>query len=201
VGLSYPATQLSFFLLTPGGLRDLKLTLVQGGADAITATPSMASATQGVPGTLVVMTAGHLGMGVNASMYISLPGIVVRLPIVHGRSGYYSATENTLRGVPFSAFLDFYAWTPRTLTFTGLTSDFAPLPDVVAMGSFALSPQGGGSVTLVSPARLWIEGSSLQRRTVSVTTLRLSFVPEPAALLLVAGAAAALVLRGRSTCS
>ena len=51
--------------------------------------------------------------------------------------------------------VDFYAWTPHTLTFTGLTSKFAPLPTptVVAMGSVNLTSMGGGTVTLVSPSK------------------------------------------------
>jgi hypothetical protein len=69
------------------------------------------------------------------------------------------------------------------------------------MGSFNLTAKGGGTVTLVSPSKISIDGSIAQRRTASFTTLVLTFVPEPGALLLLAGAAlflARFVRRERS---
>ena len=61
VSLSYPQTTIQFFIpKTPNGFPlDRAVTITQGGAQAITATPSMANANQGVPGTLIVMTASH----------------------------------------------------------------------------------------------------------------------------------------------
>ena len=65
------------------------------------------------------------------------------------------------------------------------------------MGSFNLTAHGGGTVTLVSPTKISIDGRLAQRRTVSVTSLKLHFVPEPASLPLIGAGAAALLLRAR----
>ena len=65
------------------------------------------------------------------------------------------------------------------------------------MGSFDLTANGGGTVTLVAPSKITIDGRLLQRRSASFATLKLTFVPEPGALLLLGGAALALVLRAR----
>lgn len=80
------------------------------------------------------------------------------------------------------------------LDLTGLTSMFTPIPDVVAMGSFALTGMGGGTLTLVAPSKVSIDGGLAQRRTLSFVTLRLSFVPEPGSLVLLAAAAGGLAL-------
>jgi hypothetical protein len=65
------------------------------------------------------------------------------------------------------------------------------------MGSFNLTPLGGGTVTLVAPSKISIDGPFAQRRTANFTTLSLSFVPEPGTLLLSAAGGVALVLLGR----
>jgi hypothetical protein len=67
----------------------------------------------------------------------------------------------------------------------------------MAAGSFSLSAQGAGTVTLVSPSKVSIDGFVIQRRTASFTTLKLTFVPEPATVLLL-GAAAGVLLIARS---
>jgi hypothetical protein len=71
------------------------------------------------------------------------------------------------------------------------------LPTVMAVGSFNLTGAGGGTVTLVSPTKVDIDGSLAQRRTASFTTLKLTFVPEPGTVLLLGAAGAALVLARR----
>jgi hypothetical protein len=74
------------------------------------------------------------------------------------------------------------------------------LPNVVAMGSFNLNGAGGGTVTLVSPSKILIDGPAAQRRTAGFTTLKLSFVgsvvPEPSTLLLLGAGVVGLVLVG-----
>jgi hypothetical protein len=64
------------------------------------------------------------------------------------------------------------------------------------MGSFNLTAGGNGTVTLVSPSKVDIDGSLAQRRTASFTKLTLSFVPEPGWLALLVGGFPGLVLLG-----
>jgi hypothetical protein len=95
--------------------------------------------------------------------------------------------------------VDFYGWSPGMQTFTGLTSMNATLPDAMVTGSFNLTAMGAGSVLLVSPTRVAIDGALGQRRGVFFTTLQLQFVPEPGALLLLgAGGLAWLLVARRS---
>jgi hypothetical protein len=54
-----------------------------------------------------------------------------------------------------------------TVTFTGLTSKYAPLPNVTAMGSFDLTPNGGGTVTLVAPSKITARARCSRRRASS----------------------------------
>jgi hypothetical protein len=92
---------------------------------------------------------------------------------------------------------NFYGWTAHTRTLTGLTLRGDALPDEVGMGSFMLTANGAGTVTLVAPTRIHVDaGGGPSVRTVgSFDTLTLHFVPEPSGLLLVAAAALALVWR------
>jgi hypothetical protein len=55
-----------------------------------------------------------------------------------------------------------------------------------------------GTVTLVSPTRIAIDGTLAQRRTVSLTTLKMVFAPEPGTLLLLGAGAALLALYGKA---
>lgn len=199
VGLSVPQFTTTFFLpATPNGVT-LHVKLTQGGAANLTASPGMAAATAGVPGTVIVMTAMHIGGGVNASMFV--PGIntLVHLPLDAGGTGQYNYTTAIISGIPITVNVDYLGWAVDTQTFTGLTSHGAPIPDVVAMGSFDLNAAGGGSVLLVAPTRISVDFPDLlvQRNSVSLTTLKLTFVPEPSALLLLGAGAAALALARR----
>jgi hypothetical protein len=201
VNLSYPAFSTQFFVpKTSMGVLDLHIKVTQGGPQAITATPSMANGSPGIPGTVIVMTAAHVAMGANQSMFN--PGIntLVAVPVSVGKAGVFTGFF-TVIGAPHTITVDFFAWTPGTVNFTGLTSKLAPLPDVVAMGSFNLNASGAGTVTLVSPSKISINGSLAMRRTASFTSLIMSFTganhaPEPGTLLLLGAGAAGLVLVG-----
>jgi hypothetical protein len=224
--MSYPQlTQSLFVPKTANGILDLHIKATQGGAQSITATASMALGTPGIPGTVIVMTANHVGMGVNQSMYNVGINTLVKVPLNVGQAGQVVGSFIVL-GITHTITVDFFAWTPHTVTFTGLTSKYAPVatPTVVAMGSFALNAgpmastipasqtvvgtTGGGTVTLVSPSLVTIHGALAARRVASFTTLKLSFhgdtvsvhgtlVPEPATLLLLGAGALGLALVGR----
>jgi hypothetical protein len=55
---------------------------------------------------------------------------------------------------------------------------------------------GGGTVTLVAPSKISIDGPLAQRRTASFTTLKLSYAPEPSTLLLLGAGVMGLALVG-----
>jgi hypothetical protein len=214
VSLSYPAFSTSFFVpKTVNGRADLHLFVSQGGPQAITATPSMASGSPGVPGTVVVMTAMHFVMGVNQSMFVVGVETIVSVPLNIGRAGAEQLGNQfespsspvspywTIVGAIHVGTVSFFAWTPGTLVFSGLSSRLSSvgmaLPSVIAMGSFDLDANGGGMVTLVAPSRISINGGIVQRRTVSFAKLVLTFVPEPGSLLLLGAGALGLLLGAR----
>jgi hypothetical protein len=195
--LSYPFFNATLFVpKTPNGTIDLAVQVTQGGAQSITATHSMASGTPGIPGTVLVMSALHNAMGANQSKFMVGINTIVAVPLSAGKAGQVSGTFLVL-GVLHTITVDFYAWTPHSLVFTGLTTMFAPLPNVTAAGSFNLTGNGGGTVTLVSPSLISIDGPLAQRRTAGFTKLVMNFVPEPGTLLLIGAAALALGLYAR----
>jgi hypothetical protein len=196
VTLSYPFFSTNFFVpKTPNGTLDLAIHITQGGPQLITATNSMASGTPGVPGTVLVMTAAHVAMGLNQSMFKVGINTLVQVPLSAGKAGQFTGTF-TVVGALHTITVDFYAWTPHTLVFTGLTTKGAALPTVTAAGSFNLTANGGGTVTLVSPSKISIDGALAQRRTAGFTTLVMSFIPEPGTLLLLGAGALGLVFMG-----
>jgi hypothetical protein len=198
VDLAYPQFTTSFFVpKTANSVIDIHVRLTQGGAQAITATAGMGSGTPGIPGTLVVMTAAHNAMGVNQSQFMVGNFTLVALPLSFGHAGQFTGTL-TVVGAAGSVTIDFYAWTPGTLAFTMLTTKGVPLPDVVVMGSFDLTPDGGGTVRLVAPSKVSADCSLFQTRSVwSVATLTLTFLPETGSLLLLAAGAVALTAFAR----
>ena len=200
VNLAYPALSVNFFVPhTANGILDLAVKVTQGGAQMITAQASMAATVDmGIKGTVIVMTANHVAKGANQSMFMTGVNSLVKVPVSVGKPGKFTGSFIVL-GITHTITVDFYAWTPHTKTFTGLTSKGAKLPNVVAKGSFMLTAGGGGTVTLVSPSRVDIDGSLAQRRTASFTTLKMSFkgaVPEPGTLLLLGAGALGLALVG-----
>jgi hypothetical protein len=194
INLSYP-----FFATTafaPGTQVDLAQQITFGGPQAITATAGVANGSPGIAGTVIVMSAAHIAKGVNQSMFMVGVNTFVQVPLSDGKQGQFSGTF-LVTGVLHKVTVDFYAWTPGTVTFAGLTSKGASLPTVTAAGSFNLTANGGGTVTLVSPSKVSIDGSLAQRRTAGFTSLALSFVPEPSALLLLGAGVVALGLGSR----
>ena len=192
--LSYPFLETKFFIpKTANGVLDLAVHLTQGGPQALTATPSMAVGTPGVAGTVIVMTAAHNTKGVNQSTFMTGVNTLVKVPLSVGKAGQFTDTFIVL-GIPHFITVDFYAWTPNTQVFTGLTTKGDPLPTVTAAGSWALTAMGGGTVTLVSPSKISIDCSLAQRRTAAFTSLKMYFVPEPGTLLLLGAGALGFAL-------
>jgi hypothetical protein len=175
---------------------DLAVQVTQGGTQAITATAGMANGAPGIPGTVIVMSAVHVLKGLNQSQFMVGTNTLVAVPISNGKAGQFVDTFFVL-GQLHTITVDFYAWTAGSQVFSGLTSSGDPLPDVTAMGSFNLTPNGGGTVTLVSPSKVSVDGSLAQRRTAAFTKLVMNFVPEPGSLLLLGGAGLAFFLARR----
>jgi hypothetical protein len=163
------------------------------GGQIIAGNALTATATPGIPGTVVIGGARH-----NMLSQWSQPtsATLLRIPLSVGKAAVYTATFTVLSS-PHYLRVDFYGWTPGTVTFTGLTTGGQPLPVAVAMGSFNLTGNSQGTVTLVSPSKISIDGPVAQRRTASFTTLKLVFLPEPGTLLLVGAGALALLCFGR----
>jgi len=191
VGLTMPLFQMQAF--TTGGLINLGTMATLSGGQIIAGNALTATGTPGIPGTVVIGGARH-----NMLSQWSQPtsATLLRIPLSVGKAAVYTATFTVLSS-PHYLRVDFYGWTPGTVTFTGLTTGGQPLPAAVAMGSFNLTGNSQGTVTLVSPSKISIDGPVAQRRTASFTTLKLVFLPEPGTLLLVGAGALALLCFGR----
>ena len=87
----------------------------------------------GIPGMVTVKVAAHVGMGANASKLTAGPTTLVKVPLSAGKAGTFTGYFYVLTSAHYIT-VDFYAWTPHTQTFTGLTTKFAALPDVVGDG-------------------------------------------------------------------
>jgi PEP-CTERM motif len=125
------------------------------------------------------------------------PTTLIKVPLNVGVKGMIT-DYSTVLGVTAYITVDHYGWRTHTDSFTGLTWKGAGLPSVVAMGSFNVTANGGGTVTLVSPSKITVQSSLTSRKTVSLTTLKLTFVPEPGTLLLLGAAGLGLLMLQRS---
>jgi hypothetical protein len=218
VSLTMGAFALNQF--TTGGAININTIASLGPGDqVINGTHSAANATMGIPGNVTVKVAAHVGKGANLSKLAAGATTLVLVPLSIGKAGSFTGFFYAVTS-PHYVTVDFYAWTPHTLRFTGLTTKGVGLPDAVAMGSFdyvdypekipashtVTGPFGSLTVTLVAPTRISIDGPLFQRRTVSFTTLKLNYLnetgvvhgtPEPGALLLLAAGMAGLLLARR----
>lgn len=168
---------------------------LDGGALQIDATPGAALVIGGIDARLTASRAVHTkaSMTLGSKLYAA----PIQIGVTGDLWGYFP-----ILGVTHYATVDYYGWTLGTRTFTATRSGVA-LPDVVVKGAWDLSPVnpvmdifgGAGTITLVAPTRITIDGP-LRHRTVSLTTLTLNFgsdgpyetipVPEARALLLLA---------------
>jgi hypothetical protein len=184
---------------TTGGAININTNAVFGpGSQAVTGNAGSAAATMGIAGNVTVKVAVHVGKGVNASKLGPGATTLVLVPLSAGKAGTFTGFFYVLTS-PHYITVDFYAWTPNTISFMGLTTKGAALPDVTAAGSFNLTGMDGGTVTLVAPSKISIDGPLAQRRTASFTTLKLSYAasaPEPSTLLLLGAGALGLALVG-----
>jgi len=203
VSLTVPAFALDQFTTTAAIPVHTRVTFGPG-AQVVTGNATKATATPGVTGKVTVNVAAHGIKGATKSMFYAAMTTLFKVPLSVGKKAQFTAYFFVLGKVHYMT-VDFYAWTPGSKQFTKLTSKYAPLmtPTLTVKGSFNLSSmfpyQGGagGTVTLVAPSRITIVGPLVGRRMVSLTTLKLTYAPEPSTLLLLGTGVVGLAQAGR----
>jgi hypothetical protein len=90
-------------------------------------------------------------------------------------------------------------WTAGAATITGLTGQDTTMgatngTTLMVTGMNALTAGGGGTLTLVSPGKVWV---STGNKLPVIGTLVLNYVPEPGTLLLLGSGALGLAILGR----
>jgi hypothetical protein len=197
VALTLPAFGINQF--TTGGAININTKAAIGGSQVINGgNVGAATVNQGIAGMVTVKVAAHVGKGVNASLLAAGATTLVLVPLSAGVADTFTGFFYVLGSAHYIT-VDFYAWTVGTQTFTGLTTKGVPLPNVTAKGNFGLDSMGGGTVTVVSPSKISIDGPLAQRRTASFTTLKLTYAataPEPSTLLLLGAGVVGLALVG-----
>jgi hypothetical protein len=87
------------------------------------------------------------------------------------------------------------SWTAGTGLITNVATALGgPLQNITVMGNNALTPGGGGTLTLVSPGKVI---TNLTGPIPLISTLTLTYVPEPGTLLLLGAGVAGLAALGR----
>jgi hypothetical protein len=163
------------------------------GSARITATPGHAAGTRGFQGFMRAFTAS-CPVPFSPSACSVGPVLLQQGPVSPGYPKVITALLTVL-GKKHNVKLSFQGWTVGSRVFTNLTSQGAPVPNFHTAGSFDVTPGGFGSVTLVAPTRIWITpvtSGPVRQRTVSVSRLRMNFLPEPRAAGLLAVAALTL---------
>jgi hypothetical protein len=197
VSLTLPSFQGGFFMPDVGaGFPDTYRSVALSGAQALVATPLMATATMGVTGENRAKLAAHVAKGPNASMLTPSPFTLLRIPLSVGGMGFSTGSFVVSANTHYFT-VDHYGWAIANQTFTGLTYLGSGPGSTAIGGYFDLTAMGGGNVLLVAPSRISIDGAFLQRRSVMFTLLQLEFVPEPSALLLLGAVVLVVALRGR----
>jgi hypothetical protein len=133
---------------------------------------------------------GSANLFATTGAFPSSPFLVI--PVIVGKT-----TANTIMGSGLS-FSTFGApWTSGTAMITGVavtTPNGANVTVVTVTGNNALTPGGGGTLTLVSPGKVYV---STGNKLPVIGTLVLNYVPEPGTLLLLGSGALGLAVLGR----
>jgi hypothetical protein len=132
---------------------------------------------------------------ISPSIYLTASDVpALRLPAFFGKQLTASLMGS---GLGFTTFA--VPWTAGAVTVTGIRA-LTPNNKLVTVtrmvtGANGLTPLGGGTLTLVSPAKVYVETGN---RLPVIGTLTLNYVPEPGTLLLLgAGVTALASLGGR----
>jgi hypothetical protein len=142
-------------------------------------------------GALPSQLGGSALFTADASLFLSVSDLspVAVLPIRIGTTTAFWTKDPS--GLQFSVFAA--PWTAGQAAVTGI-SLAGGVMTLTVTGMNALSPGGGGSLTLVSPGRVW---ASTGNKLPLIATLTLTYNPEPGTGLLLGVGTVALGIAGR----